>query len=362
MHVTIPVELGVNAYHVDVHSNGWSHFAAGVRRRVGASRIFVVSDSEVGRLWKSTLMNAMATEGLELTWIEIPCGEQHKTSTTWLDVVHQLSENGVQRDSWVIAFGGGVVGDMAGFAAASIVRGIRWIQVPTTLLAMVDASVGGKTAINLPIGKNLLGAFHQPSWVYACVASLNTLPQKEFRSGLGEVMKMAALEGGEFWSWMTEKASLLHARHPQTVLDAIVRCVAMKARVVCEDEKECGPRMLLNAGHTLGHGIEAALGFGTLTHGEAVALGVLYECQYALSAGICEDASMVDAVKGLMTALELDIRIPNIDPERLKSAIFLDKKAVGNTIGVPLPVGLGRYRIEWLGQREIDALIRTVIL
>ena len=360
--MTIPVNLGAQSYAVDVDTQGWDSFAVGLAERVGTAGVFVVSDDEVSRIWKETFCLALTEQGISPVWIDFPNGERNKTTTTWLEIVHRLSAAGIQRDSWVVAFGGGVVGDLAGFAAASILRGVRWVQVPTTLLAMVDASVGGKTAVNLPLGKNLLGAFHQPSWVYASIGALQTLPQRELRSGLGEVLKMAALEGGAYWSWLTQSAAALVTGHPSVVIEAIVRSVTMKSSIVSEDERDANRRLLLNAGHTLGHAIETALGHGTLTHGEAVAVGLLHECRFAVASGVCLEPEMPDRIASVMRAFEIPMRLQGLDLDRVKSAIFLDKKAVGNKIKVPLPVSPGQYRIEWMGEQDIDSLIRTLSL
>jgi 3-dehydroquinate synthase len=234
-------------------------------------RCCLISDTHVAALHGRNLVDALP----DIQLLEIGPGEKEKTPETLVALLGQLAEAGMQRDGCLVALGGGVVGDITGFAAATYMRGIDFVQVPTTLLAMVDASVGGKTGVNLPQGKNLMGAFYQPCAVWIDVDTLNTLPEREYRAGLAEVLKYALVLDREFLPWLEQNRQSIRDRDPAPMIDLIERCCRLKARIVEEDEKEAGKRALLNFGHTLAHAIEKTSGYGTWLHGEAVALGML---------------------------------------------------------------------------------------
>ena len=275
----------------------------------------------------------------------LPPGEQEKTLARFAEITEVLADMGASRDATVLALGGGVVGDLAGFAAACWMRGVRFVQLPTTLLAMVDSAVGGKTAVDLPQGKNLVGAFHQPSAVLADVATLDTLPERELRAGLAEVVKYGALGDAGFFAWLEDQAEALLAREPAALAEAIARCCAHKAAIVARDETEQGERMLLNLGHTFGHAIETQQGYGGLLHGEAVAVGMVLAARLSAELG---RAPWPDAARlaALLERLGLPVAIPaGLAPDALLARMRLDKKAVSGALRLVLWRGIGQAEV-----------------
>lgn len=303
----------------------------------------VVTDANVAPHYLPLVQAALA--GKQLGTVVLPPGEQEKTLARFGEVMAALAALGASRDATVIALGGGVVGDLAGFAAACWMRGVRFVQLPTTLLAMVDSSVGGKTAVDLPQGKNLVGAFHQPSAVIADTATLDTLPPRELRAGLAEVVKYGALGDAAFFAWLEENAEALLAREPAVLAEAIARCCAHKAGIVARDETERGERMLLNLGHTFGHAIETEQGYGGLLHGEAVAVGMVLAARLSAQLGRAPAAD-AERLAALLTRLGLPTAIPpRLDPDALLARMRLDKKAVSGTLRLILWRGLGQAEI-----------------
>jgi 3-dehydroquinate synthase len=274
--------------------------------------------------------------------VVLPPGEQEKSPARYLELIDALATLGASRDACVLALGGGVVGDLAGFAAATWMRGVRFVQLPTTLLAMVDSSVGGKTAVDLPQGKNLLGAFHQPTAVIADTATLDTLPARELRAGLAEVAKYGALGDAAFLDWVDAHAEVLLARDTDALAEAITRSVRHKAAIVSRDERESGERALLNLGHSFGHAIEAEQGFGGLVHGEAVAVGMVLAARLSARLGLAgaDDARRIAAV---LERLELPTGLPTgLEPTRLLQRMRLDKKNVSGRLRLILWHGIGQ--------------------
>lgn len=303
----------------------------------------VVTDGNVAPHYLQRVQAALA--GKQLGTVVLPPGEQEKTLARFGEVMAALAALGASRDATVLALGGGVVGDLAGFAAACWMRGVRFVQLPTTLLAMVDSSVGGKTAVDLPQGKNLVGAFHQPSAVIADTATLDTLPPRELRAGLAEVVKYGALGDAGFFAWLEQHAEALLAREPAVLAEAIARCCAHKAGIVARDETERGERMLLNLGHTFGHAIETEQGYGGLLHGEAVAVGMVLAARLSAQLGRAPAAD-AERLAALLTRLGLPTRIPpGLDPAALLARMRLDKKAVSGTLRLIVWRGLGQAEI-----------------
>jgi 3-dehydroquinate synthase len=320
----------------------------------GASRIFVITDSTVARLYGRTLMKRLAGAGMDAVMLEVPPGEQTKNSKTLLALQTRLLSEGVSRTSLVVALGGGVIGDLAGFVAATVLRGIRFVQVPTTLLAQVDSSVGGKVGIDHPAGKNLLGAFHQPVAVYIDPLALRTLPAAEFRNGMAEVVKIAASLDAQFFGRLERQAPHLTRTSTRELTEIISAAVGLKAAVVSKDETEAGLRKILNLGHTLGHAYEAASEF-TLKHGYAVSVGMAAEARLAEMLGILGPKDHRRLI-GLLSALSLPTRSPKVRRRDIfETALALDKKgvdgdprfvllrAIGSAaIGVRIPMELVR--------------------
>lgn len=311
-------------------------------------RVLIVSDETVAGLHAPALIAGLTAHGVDAQLATVPAGEASKSFAHLEQVLDRCAEAGLDRRDMIVALGGGVVGDLAGLAAALYMRGIDFIQVPTTLLAQVDSSVGGKTAIDTPRGKNLVGAFHQPRLVLADIDILKTLPERQLRSGWAEVLKHGLICDAEFFDWLGRAGAGGAAGDPAALTEAVVRSVRIKAAVVSEDEKEAGRRALLNLGHTFGHALETALGYDEiLTHGEAVALGCCMAFRFSARMGLCEaiDARQVEAVTA---AAGLPVRLEQagaFDADRLIALMAGDKKAEGGALTFILARGIGRAEV-----------------
>lgn len=305
----------------------------------GHGAVLIVTDSHVGPLYAERLKRCIGRPDCPV-W-SMPAGEQEKNLARFAELLDFLAASGMTRDSCLLALGGGVVGDLAGFAAACYMRGIAFIQVPTSLLAMVDSSVGGKTAVDLPAGKNLAGAFHQPKAVWIDPEVLDTLPDREYIAGLAEVVKAGAIAGGEFFSWLETHAEALAAKDPAAVGEAIARSCRLKADIVARDETEQGDRALLNFGHTFGHALEVLLDYGSLVHGEAVAIGMALAAEYSAQLGLA-GLDEADRLKRLLQGFGLPTQLPAaMDPERIVEKMRLDKKALRGELRLVLWRGIG---------------------
>ncbi|QAU25571.1 3-dehydroquinate synthase [Dyella sp. M7H15-1] len=313
----------------------------------------VISNSTVAPLYLDRV--ACGLDGLQWSSFLLEDGEAHKTFANVGRALDALSRLGATRDACVIALGGGVVGDLAGFTAACWMRGIDFIQMPTTLLSMVDSSVGGKTGVNLPAGKNLVGAFHQPRAVVADIGSLDSLPAREYRAGLAEVIKGAAIGDAGFFAWLEQHADALALRDETTLIQAIATKVRYKAGVVARDETEQGERALLNLGHTFGHALETAGHYTTLLHGEGVAIGMLLAARLSERLGMSAVADTL-RLEQLLKTTGLPTDVPSgFEPEQLLALMRLDKKNIAGTLCLILWRGLGRAEIV-SGVNEADVL------
>lgn len=299
---------------------------------------FIVSNETVGPLYERQVTDMLG----DTPSLNLPDGEIYKTPATLEQIYDALLDAHIGRDGCLIALGGGVIGDLAGFAAATWQRGIDMVQIPTTLLAQVDASVGGKTAVNHPRGKNLIGAFHQPRAVLADLDTLNTLPEREFRAGLAEVIKYGIIADNSFFAWLESSLDALLNRDPAALARAVETSCAIKARIVAADEREQGSRALLNLGHTFGHAIETGLGHGTWLHGEAVAAGMRIAAEVAARSGRI-DPPTAERIRGLLERADLPVTLPaELDWPRMAELMRGDKKAAAGRIRYVLPIGLGR--------------------
>lgn len=318
-------------------------------------QVLVVTNEVVAPLWLKPLRAALADR--ELAVEMLPDGEEYKTLDTLATIFDALAANNFHRDATIVALGGGVVGDIGGFAAACWQRGIDFVQCPTTLLAQVDAAVGGKTAVNIPAGKNLVGAFHQPNAVIADIATLGTLGRKEFCAGLGEVAKYGlGLDAGLF-EWLEDNLEAVLDQEPEALERVVYWCCALKATIVSEDEREAGQRALLNLGHTFGHAIEAAAAFGAWLHGEAVAAGLVMAAELATRLGML-DREVVGRLETLLRAAGLPTRPPPVGGSRLKALMAIDKKIAGGKQRFVLPEGLGSSRVVAdVPEDELDAVL-----
>jgi 3-dehydroquinate synthase len=306
------------------------------------SRGIVVTDAHVEAAQGGAVRNCL---GAEWGWVVLPPGESTKCAARWGGLLEQIAATRLDRQGVLVALGGGVVGDLAGFAAATYMRGIRFVQVPTSLLAMVDSSVGGKTGINLAAGKNLAGAFHQPMAVLADTTTLATLPAREFAAGMAEVVKYGVSLDAEFFAWLEAHVAAIRAQEPAALEYMVARCCEIKAGVVSKDEREGGLRAVLNFGHTMGHAIEKATGYAGVLHGEGVALGMVYalELSVALRGFPAADfRRTVDVLRafGLPVAPQ-----PGWTWEALRSAMGVDKKSAGGQVRFVLSGGLGQSEL-----------------
>lgn len=318
--------------------------------------VLVVTEHTVAEHHLATLEAALPdTASAEV--MVLPAGESTKRVSVWSSILDRLVAMGAMRDATVIALGGGVIGDLAGFAAASYMRGIGIIQVPTTLLAQVDAAIGGKTAINHPQGKNLIGAFHAPRAVVADLATLDTLSDRHYRAGLAEVIKYGAIGDLAFFEWLESRTDELNHRDPNTLHAAIKQSVINKKSVVVDDEKEAGRRAHLNFGHTFGHALEALTEYGALEHGEAVAIGMVLAARLSHQLGLME-AKDVQRLSALIDSLRLPTQVPaqvanDHGPKTIIERMRLDKKNKGNAIHLVLLDGLGRAVVRPTEEAEI---------
>jgi 3-dehydroquinate synthase len=335
----LDVVLGERSYPIWI-GPGTLEDSARWRARLRGCHVLVVSNETVAPLYLQKL--AAGLDGMSWQSLILPDGEQHKTLGNAERIFDALGAMKANRDACVLALGGGVIGDLAGFAAACWMRGVDFLQFPTTLLAMVDSSVGGKTGVNLPTGKNLVGAFHQPRAVVIDTHTLHTLPVREYRAGLAEVVKYGAINDLAFFQWLESHAEALEGRDDATLVEAISASCANKAGVVARDETEQGERALLNFGHTFGHALEAASGYGTVLHGEAVAIGMVLAAQLSARLGRAPD---VDALRlaHLLNRLNLPTSLPDSAVlEQLLEWMRLDKKNLSGRLRLILWRGLGQ--------------------
>jgi 3-dehydroquinate synthase len=340
MATRIQVELGERSYHVEVGS-GMLHELGPLCARSGlGGRALLVSDSNVAPLYAERCLGSLRGAGYDPALAVVPAGESSKSERRLFELYDAALDHRLDRSSFVVALGGGVVGDLAGYLAASWLRGIPVVQVPTSLLAMVDSSVGGKTGINLPRGKNLVGAFHQPSAVLADVETLKTLPEREFRSGLAEVVKHAVIRDAALFEELEAAAGELSRDRTDRLGPIVARNVSIKADVVCRDEREGGLRAILNFGHTLGHALETALDYRGVLHGEAVAVGMVYAARLSTArAGLPVEAAA--RIERLLDRLGLPVSTDQ-PWQALRPVMSRDKKAAGGSVRFVLAEALGR--------------------
>ncbi|TAN05013.1 MAG: 3-dehydroquinate synthase [Rhodanobacteraceae bacterium] len=347
MTATLEVGLGNRRYPIRIGA-GLLADGAAWRGAIRGGHALIVTDGNVAPLYAQRLRDALvrtAPPTLQTGTLILPAGEAHKNLDALAHVLDALARLGATRDACVLALGGGVVGDIAGFAAACWMRGIDCIQFPTTLLAMVDSSVGGKTGVDHAAGKNLIGAFHQPRAVVADLATLTTLPDRELRAGLAEVVKTACIGDAGFFAWLEAHVDPLLARASDALTHAITTCCRFKAGIVERDEREAGERALLNFGHTFGHALETEAGYGALLHGEAVAIGMVLSADLAARLGMATAAD-ADRLRTLLRRIGLPLaRPPQLDPHTLLAHMRLDKKNRAGDTRLILWRGIGRAEI-----------------
>ncbi len=337
-HRTLTIDLGTRSYPIFIGAGLLNH-ADLLRSYLRGSQVLIVSNDTVAPLYLEQLRAALS--GYRVSQHIVPDGEQYKTIASWSAIIDQLLSERLARDSTLIALGGGVIGDLTGFAAATYQRGVAFLQIPTTLLAQVDSSVGGKTGINHPAGKNMIGAFHQPVAVIADTDTLATLPQRELAAGIAEVIKYGLIRDAEFFGWLETHADALLARQQTALITAIARSCQHKAEVVAADERESGQRALLNLGHTFGHAIETGAGYGTWLHGEAIASGMLIAAELSCQLGWLDRASVM-RIAQLIKRCGLPLAAhANLAPERLLELMAVDKKVQAGTLRLVLLQAIG---------------------
>ncbi len=322
-------------------------------------RVIVIADAFVGTHYAESIWRTMDESAIQFEQIDVPAGEGCKTVQVWEDTVERVLELGVDRTTPIVALGGGSLGDLAGFVAATVMRGVPLVQVPTTLLAMVDSSVGGKTGLNTKHGKNLVGSFYQPSLVFAPLTTLFTLSDQEYLSGLGEVIKHGVLGDSALFEICRERANEI--RMPDTLRELVKRSVELKAAIVAQDERESGLRAILNLGHTVGHAIEkVSIDHGApIPHGVCVAMGVYAEVRWAEEVGECE-AGTADSVGDVMQGLGLPLRPENVDIDALIQSVKFDKKLRRGTLATAVVEAVGRVRLAEVKEADIRTMFSSL--
>jgi 3-dehydroquinate synthase len=350
---TVTVQLAERSYPIVIGNGLLAELGARLAVLEGARAAAVITNSPVGKLYRDPVLASLDQAGIHGTVIEIPDGEEHK-NLAWLAFIYdRLVDARVERTSPIVALGGGVIGDLAGFAAATFLRGIPFVQVPTTLLAQVDSSVGGKTGINHVAGQNLIGAFYQPRLVVIDVATLRTLPRRELLAGLVEAIKYGVILDPKLFALVEKKLDQILALDLDVLRPIVQRSCALKAMVVQRDERESDYRSILNFGHTLGHAIEAVTEYRSYLHGEAVAIGMAFAARLSNARGYCNQVTMQRIIKLLKRAgLPVDVPAELMGPP-LARAIETDKKAAGGKVKFVCIEDLGRTRFEYLTAEEI---------
>ncbi len=343
---TVRVELGRRSYDI--------HVGAGLLDQIGSvaaeirnvSSVVVISDSNVAELFGGRVIESLKSAGLRATLIDFPAGEKHKSLITYSHLFDELFAVSptIDRGCLIVALGGGVTGDLAGFVAATALRGLKYIQCPTTLLADVDSSVGGKTAVDHPAGKNLIGAFHQPKSVIIDVAVLKKLPIEEIRSGLAECIKHAFIRDADLLDFIEQNAEALLACDADIMTDLIARNVAIKAAVVSGDERETAARAHLNFGHTVGHALETLAGYGKITHGQAIALGMIVAVRISVARRLIEE-QVETRLKNVLEKLGLEIKTSGFNAAEIWNTMQHDKKVRGGKVRMVLPTEIGKVDV-----------------
>lgn len=356
---SVNVSLGKRSYAI--------HIGPGLLPRLGQEcarlklgrRCAIITDTNVGRHYGKIAYNSLARAGFNPVLVIVPAGETAKSLKTVLSCYDRLAANRLERKSLIVALGGGVVGDLAGFVAATYLRGIDFVQVPTTLLAQVDSSVGGKVGVNLKAGKNLVGAFHQPRLVLCDLNALATLPVREFRAGLAEVIKYGIIYDAALFARLEQDLTKLFKQQPRALTEVIARCCEIKAEVVGQDETEAGLRAILNFGHTIGHALEAISSYGKYLHGEAISIGQVAAARLSAKRLGLPEREVQRITKLFQRAdLPVQVKLSSIQRKKLFGAIKLDKKVSGGEIKFVLVGKVGKVR--W-GQKVSDELIHHTL-
>ncbi len=350
---TVMVNLGERSYPICIGTDMLDRLGPRLQELALGRRIAVVTNPVVARFYLKPVEQSLKTAGFEPTVLQVPDGEEHK-NLAWLAFLYdRLADARLDRAGAIVALGGGVIGDLTGFTAATFQRGVPFVQVPTTLLAQVDSSVGGKTAVNHPGGKNLIGAFYQPRLVWIDVATLKTLPRREVQAGMAEVIKHAAILGPSLFDLLEEKLEAVMALDEALLIEVVRQNCAIKAAVVGEDERESGYRSILNFGHTVGHAIEMLTEYRRYQHGEAVAIGMAFAARLSQARGLCA-AAVAERIVALLQRAGLPTEIPKeLIGRHLALAVEADKKVSGDKVKFVCIEDIGRARFEYLTGEEV---------
>lgn len=357
----ITVNLGLNSYNILLEQGAVNQFPSRVREMFKDCRFVLITNTTLASLY-STLLGKWKKE-LDLSIFTIPDGEAYKTLQTWNSIIDFLLQSKLERSSVIIAFGGGVIGDITGFAAATFLRGVRYIQVPTTLLAMVDSSVGGKTAVDHALGKNLIGAFHHPSLVFADTSFLDTLSEKEFLSGYSEMFKYGFLGGRDMFNFILANHEVILGRQKSQLLEGVRRSISIKAQIVEQDPNETtGLRALLNLGHTFGHSLERYFNFSEVLHGEAVYWGIRCAIEMSKRIGLIMSPD-IHTYDTLISRMNMPVLPSKPNPNRIYEFMFSDKKVSSGKIKFVLPTTPGVSIVKGdVSEQVICSVINDVFL
>lgn len=341
---TLKVDLAERSYDIIFGDGILPRFGSFCRALALGENVMIITSSVIGNFYLEPLRRSLVDSGYNVHVCILPDGEEQKNSDTLHHVYDELLSAHLDRGAFIVALGGGVVGDISGFAAATYLRGIPFLQVPTTLLAQVDSSVGGKTGINLQKGKNLIGAFYQPRLVFIDLATLDTLPDREYLSGLAEVVKYGVVADADFFNYIYDNSARVLIRDKESLLALEKRSCAIKASVVARDERESGLRAVLNFGHTIGHAIESLSGYKKYLHGEAVAIGMAQAARISEAMGHSAKAD-TDRIIRLLEMLHLPVELPYYSQENYLKAILRDKKVKDGSITFVLNKGIGNFSL-----------------
>ncbi len=343
--LNLKVELGDRSYPIFIDSGNLPQLGEILQLYGLSGKAVVITDSRVRELYGAILEKSLSEHQIIFEVIEIPPGEKQKTLATVEKIVGKMLETQCDRKTTIVAFGGGVIGDIAGFTASIFKRGIPYIQVPTTLLAQVDSSVGGKTGVNHPLGKNMIGTFYQPRLVWIDLEVLQTLPRREILCGLAEIIKYGMIRDANLFSKIESHLEEILKLDARLLAEIVKQCCEIKAEVVSQDERETGLRMILNFGHTVGHALETALGYRKINHGEAVLFGMLTECKIAVSLNLFSD-SQFQRFARLFKKLNLKLPVKILDSTDIIRFMYSDKKALAGKIRMVLPVQIGEVQVK----------------
>lgn len=354
----VMVELGTRSYPIVIGSGIADEIVSFVSQAGCSAQGMIVTDTNIAPLYADAAMEMIARAGVRVEIVTIPAGESSKSLTQANELFTRAIELGLDRKSPIIALGGGVVGDLAGFVAATYMRGVPFLQMPTSLLAQVDSSVGGKVAVNHPCGKNLIGAFYQPDAVFMDLDLLQTLPVREIATGLGEIIKYGIIYDADFFAWLEEHCTEVLALEPAAAAHMIARSCEIKADVVRQDEREGGLRRILNFGHTIAHAIEKETGYVRYRHGEAVGIGMVGAADISVQMGLLADSERI-RINDLIRDMGLPVSAENVTADAMYDDLFHDKKTVGGRIHWVLAEEIGRVSVH---SDVPEELVRKILL